>query len=55
MANLSRSDAARLSNDAAANLQSHTRAEAAEMLNVSELSVNTAKKVQTQGAKRTIN
>ena len=34
-----------------ANLQTetHTRAEAAQMLNVSERSVNTAKKVQTTG------
>lgn len=48
MANLTQADAARIKHDATANLQSQTRAEAAEKLSVSERSVNTAKKVQSQ-------
>jgi len=48
LANLTQADAARIKHDATANLQSQTRAEAAEKLNVSERSVNTAKKVQTK-------
>lgn len=50
IANLNKSDAARIGHGATANLQSHTRAAAAQMLNVSERTVNAAKKVQTQGA-----
>jgi len=50
IANLTKSDAATRSHDATANLQSHTRAEAADMLNVSERTVNTAKKVLNEGA-----
>lgn len=50
LANLTKSDAARVSNDPTANLQSQSRAKAAELLNVSERSVNTAKKVERGGA-----
>ena len=39
---------------ASANLQTHSRSEAAAKLNVSERSVNTAKKVQREGAKELI-
>ncbi|MEM9151370.1 MAG: MT-A70 family methyltransferase [Cyanobacteria bacterium P01_F01_bin.3] len=50
LANLTKSDAAAASHGATANLQSQTRAQAAEMLNVSERTVNSAKKVEQQGA-----
>lgn len=49
ISNLTPSDAARLSHAATANLQSHTRVSAAKLLNVSERTVNTAKKVQRDG------
>jgi hypothetical protein len=44
VANLTRSDSAKIKHDATANLQLHTRQQAAQMQNVSERSVNTAKK-----------
>lgn len=50
LANLTKSDAASIGHGATANLQSQTRAAAAEMLNVSERTVNTAKKVLNKGA-----
>ena len=40
LANLTQADAARIKHDATANLQSQTRAEAAEKLNVSDHSAN---------------
>ena len=50
IANLTKSDAANMGHGATANLQSHTRAGAADMLSVSERTVNTARKVITEGA-----
>lgn len=50
VANLSKSDAARIGHGTTANLQSQTRADAAKLLNVSERSVNSAKRVQTHAA-----